>query len=515
MAPARGGDPESLVGTTIAGRYFVHELLGRGGMGDVYKATLLGPDRPVALKLLSKAARADPALLRRFEREAAAASRLRHPNAIELVDFGTAEDGSPYLAMEYVPGRTLAQVLAAEAPLPAARTVHLLAQVLAALGEAHDRGVVHRDLKPANVMVDPLRDAAGFVKVLDFGIATLADAAGGDDRLTGRDLVFGTPAYMSPEQIRGEPLDARSDLYSAGVMLFEMLSGVTPFEAPTSMAVAAKHLTDPPPRLSTRRPGLSAPPALEALLARALAKDPALRPASAAAMRAELVRALEELPAPARAAPPLELPPTELLPRAGGPAHTEQPPSPRSSTLAPRARAIAAAATGAVAIAAALLAANGRDAEGAAGPTEPPAPTVAAPAPAPTPASSPAALSSPEPRLSSSPRVPARAAAAPQRPTAAPRRPEPGPAPILLVRGELNSVPTPPADSGEGVLVLVATPWADLEVDGVRLGETPRELRLRAGTYGVRAVHPDLGVREDRVVVGPGERKLWVARYEP
>src|SRR6266545_4065017 len=242
MVSAGRGDAESLVGTTIAGKYFVHQLLGRGGMGDVYKATLLGPDRPVALKLLSKGS-SDPTLPRRFERELAAASRLRHPNAIEVVDFGETSDGSPYLAMEFVPGHTLAQVIAAEAPLTPARAVHLLAQVLAALA-----------------------DAAGFVKVLDFGIATLGESSQrGEAPLTGRDMVYGTPAYMSPEQIRGEPLDARSDLYSAAVMLFEMLSGVPPFDAPTPMAIAAKHLIDPAPRLSERRPGVAVPPALEAL----------------------------------------------------------------------------------------------------------------------------------------------------------------------------------------------------------------------------------------------------------
>jgi serine/threonine protein kinase len=525
MVPAGEGGPESLVGTTIAAKYFVHQLLGRGGMGDVYKATLLGADRVVALKLLSNAARADPTLLRRFEREAAAASRLRHPNTIELVDFGTAEDGLPYLATEFVPGRTLAQVIVAEAPLPAARTVHLLAQVLAALADAHARGVIHRDLKPANVMVDPLRDPAGFVKVLDFGIATLADpSSGGDDRLTGRDVVFGTPAYMSPEQIRGEPLDARSDLYSAGVMLFEMLSGVTPFEAPTSMAVAAKHLTDPAPRLADRRPGLELPPALEALLSRALQKDPAHRPGSAEEMRAELVASLAALPEPARAPPPLELPPTEALPRASA----ASPPSSSASRGeragvrgGARRRAAAGAAAVAAAIAATLVLTRG-GAEGT--PAAPPPPASAAPLPSSPPA---AAVSirpvtppatSPAPPARSAPRPPpplpppaARRAA----PSARAASPDPRPAPFLLVRGELNSVPTPSADTGEGVLVLVATPWAELEVEGVRLGETPREVRLRAGTYGVRAVHPELGIREERVVVGPGERKLWAARYEP
>src|SRR6266545_3935182 len=218
MVSAGRGDAESLVGTTIAGKYFVHQLLGRGGMGDVYKATLLGPDRPVALKLLSKGS-SDPTLPRRFEREVAAASRLRHPNAIEVVDFGETSDGSPYLAMEFVPGHTLAQVISAEAPLPPARAVHLLAQVLAALADAHANGVIHRDLKPANVMIDPLRDAAGFVKVLDFGIATLgersqrADAHGhrgeAPDR-PGAAPLGAAPRGGGPSGARGAPrADAR------------------------------------------------------------------------------------------------------------------------------------------------------------------------------------------------------------------------------------------------------------------------------------------------------------------
>ncbi len=513
MIPAgRGDDAESLVGTTIAGKYFVHQLLARGGMGDVYKATLLGADRPVALKLLAKASLSDPALARRFEREAAAASRLRHPNSIEVVDFGTASDSSLYLAMEFVPGRTLAQVIAAEAPLPAARAVHVLAQVLAALADAHANGVIHRDLKPANVMIDPLRDPSGFVKVLDFGIATLADSDG-DPRLTGRDVVYGTPAYMSPEQIRGDPLDARSDLYSAGVMLFEMLSGVLPFEAPTPMGIAAKHLADPAPRLSEWRPAVAVPPALEALVTRALEKDPALRPASAEAMRADLVASLAALPEPARAPPRRELPQTEGIPRA---AARER----RRSSFRGRAL-LAAGSAAAAATAAALLLAGGRDwVRGDA----PRAQSVAQRG-APSPLAQPAALAHP-PAPAAIAAVGRDARAAPPRGAAtttgerhavAERRPDarPRPVPIRLVRGELNSVPTPPAATGDGVLVLVATPWADMEVDGIPLGETPREVRLRAGTYSVRAVHPDLGTREDRVVVGAGERKLWAARYEP
>jgi serine/threonine protein kinase len=514
-AAAVSGDPESIVGTTIAGKYFLHQLLGRGGMGHVYKATLLGPDRPVALKLLVDAWRGDPTLARRFEREALAASRLRHPNSIEVVDFGAADNGALYLAMEFVPGRTLAQVIELEAPLPPARAVHLLAQVLAALADAHANGVVHRDLKPANVMVDPLRDASGFVKVLDFGIATLADLDR-DARLTGGDTVYGTPAYMSPEQIRGEALDGRTDLYSAGVMLFEMLSGVLPFDAPSPMAIAAKHLTDAAPRLSARRAGLAASPALEALLARALEKDPALRPASAEAMRADLEASLAALPEPARTPPRLELPRTEGFSRAGVP-------DLRRPSLRRRA-AVMSAAAAAVAIAAWLLLAGGSDEQASGTPSSasaaahlaisssPAVQTAAAAAQSPTLVQ--AAPSAGQQRAASRPRVVPTAA---ERQRGAQARPDSRPKRVNIgsVRGELNAIPTPPAGSEDGVLVLVATPWANVEVDGVALGETPREVRLPAGNYGVRAMHPDLGIREGRVVVAPGERKLWAARYDP
>ena len=501
MVPA-GDDAQSLVGTTIAGKYFVQELLGRGGMGDVYKATLLGLDRPIALKLLAaRGFRADPALGRRFEREAAASSRLRHPNTIEVVDFGAAEDGSLYLAMEFVPGRTLAQVIADEAPLSAASAAHLLAQVLAALSDAHARGIIHRDLKPANVMVDPLRDPAGFVKVVDFGIATLADgAAEADERLTGQGMVYGTPAYMSPEQIRGEPLDPRSDLYSAGVMLFEMLSGVLPFEAPTPMAVAARHLADRAPRLSERRPDVRVLPAVEALVARALEKDPARRPPSAGAMREELAAAIATASGRPRTPPARELPPTAPLSQL----------SAGSGPLARRRRRVGVAGVTGLVVAAAIglaLLFAGRGAGGA--PTRaagyPGAPTATAiriptAIPTPTPTAIPTPAATAAARLESRPPPPPRRTAPPV---------------IRLERGELGSIPTPPAATGDGVLVLVATPWADVAVGGVGLGETPREVRVPAGRYTVRAVHPELGVREDRVVVGAGERKLWAARFEP
>ncbi len=505
--------PGPLIGTKVAGKYFVHHLLGRGGMADVYKATQLGDDRAVALKVLRPSALPDEGT-RRFQREAAAASRLRHRNSIEVLDFGTAEDGVVYLAMEFVPGRTLARAIADEAPLAGCRVVHIAAQVLDALGEAHVLGIVHRDLKPANVMLDPLRDGTEFVKVVDFGMALLRDQGRPEPRFTQQGMVCGTPAYMSPEQIRGERLDARSDLYSVGVMLFEMLTGTLPFEAPSPMAVAARHLTDPAPRMSQVRPDRPIAHEIEALVARTLEKDRALRPVSAAAMREALVAALPES---GQGLPRRELPATLPFPssavvlpgrlEAGAPG-----PDPR------RRRAALAAALALVMVVAFATAVSTalRHARAHSTQAQAPSPEAVTPAPAIPPVSA-----APPAATVAAPRSPA---VLERRPAAAPLTPPPGgratprrevALAIRLVRGELNSVSTPPAATGDGVLVLQATPWAQVALDGRPLGETPREVRLQAGIYVVRAVHPELGVREERVSVRAGERETWMGSFAP
>ncbi len=515
-----------LVGATVAGKYFVHQFLGRGGMAEVYKATELGRDRVVALKILRSSALPDESA-RRFQREIAAASRLRHRNSIEVLAFGTAEDGAVYLAMEFVPGRTLARVIADEAPLAGRRVVHVAAQILDALGEAHALGIVHRDLKPANVMLDPLRDGGDFVKLVDFGIAMLRDQGRAEVRLTQQGTVYGTPAYMSPEQIRGEPPDARSDLYSVGVMLFEMLTGVLPFEAPSPMAVAMRHLTDPAPRVSQVRPDRPIAPALEALVARALEKDCALRPASAAEMREALVATLTALPESERAPPRSELPATAPFPSSAvvAPARVEAgaPGSEPAPDRRRRAWALAAALTlvTVTALAAALPIALRHPKARSQAPRVAPSPEPASAAPAapampPVPTVVPVATTAAERAPPASERRPARAAIAVTPASggrAVPRR-EAALA-IRLVRGELNSISTPPAATGDGVLVLEATPWAEVTLDGRPLGETPREVRLQAGTHVVRAVHPEFGVREERVSVRPGERKMWTGSLAP
>jgi serine/threonine-protein kinase len=306
-APQGGGEPgDPYVGQTVAQKYFVHQLLGSGGMGQVYKATHLTLDRPVVLKMLNRALSADPSIVQRFHREARAASRLNHPNSINVIDFGQAEDGTLFIAMEYLAGRSLAKVIVEDFPLDPARVVKIGSQILAALTEAHAVGILHRDLKPENVMVESRRDDSDFVKVLDFGIAQLTEGSGGGGsrpRLTQAGMVCGTPGYMSPEQARGEELDARSDLYSVGIILYEMLTGRLPFDGETPQALVAKVMMDRPIPPGLRRPELQIPPDLTELVMSALAPERDERPASAEDFRRELLACALAEPRPARATP--------------------------------------------------------------------------------------------------------------------------------------------------------------------------------------------------------------------
>jgi tRNA A-37 threonylcarbamoyl transferase component Bud32 len=285
-APAApSGDP--WIGRTVNEKFRIEALLGQGGMGRVYRARHLTLDRTVVLKMLHRAFSGDPQVAQRFQREARAASRLNHPNSIAVLDFGAAEDGTLFMAMEHVGGRDLARVVADEFPLPEPRIVRIGAQILSALAEAHAQGVVHRDLKPENVMVEPRRDEPDFVKVLDFGIAKISTPGQGEPRLTQAGLVAGTPEYMSPEQARGAELDARSDLYSVGVVLYQMATGDLPFQSDTPLGFLTKHIGEVPVRPRVRRPAISG--ALDAVVARALEKDPAARYQSAEEMRAALL----------------------------------------------------------------------------------------------------------------------------------------------------------------------------------------------------------------------------------
>jgi serine/threonine-protein kinase len=268
--PKKPTDP--LIGRVIDGKYAVQERIGSGAMGNIYKAEHKALSKVVALKVLHKHLVREESHVKRFHREAKAASKLNHPNCITVLDFGQTDDGWSYIAMEYLPGRDLCRILFEEGPLSPARASHVMTQVLDALDEAHAAGVIHRDLKPENVMIEKLRSDPDFVKVLDFGIAKIRDFNGTEQSSfkTATGMVFGTPEYMSPEQIRGEELDGRSDLYSLGVVLYQALCGELPFQGESVLEVATAHLTQAPPPLRGRKPGL--PDAICKVVERLMAK---------------------------------------------------------------------------------------------------------------------------------------------------------------------------------------------------------------------------------------------------
>ena len=277
-------------GRVIAGNFRIQRLIGSGAMGNVYQAEQLSLGKSVAVKILHAHLADDEKLVRRFQREAKSASRLNHPNSIQIIDSGRDADGSLYIAMELLAGRDLARVIREEFPLPLPRIVRILSQVLSALDEAHAQGVIHRDLKPSNIMLIERRGQPDFVKVCDYGIAKaqMEDGYAEPQMLTIQGLVCGTPEYMSPEQARGEPLDGRTDVYSAAVILFQMVTGDIPFHGNTPLAVVSRHLSESPPVPSSRRTDPKLPADLDDLILRGLAKNRELRPASAAAFREEL-----------------------------------------------------------------------------------------------------------------------------------------------------------------------------------------------------------------------------------
>jgi serine/threonine-protein kinase len=264
---------DALIGTVLAGRYRIEQLLGSGGMGAVYRAEHVHMRKAVAVKVLHKEMTAFPEVVARFEREAVAAGRIEHPHVVSASDFGQLEDGSFYLALEFVEGHSLAKLVDAEGALPAERALRIARQIAEALQAAHGVGIVHRDLKPENVML-VVKDAdPDYVKVLDFGIAKIkVEGAAEQPALTQIGTVFGTPEYMSPEQARGEAVDARADLYTVGVILYEMLSGVSPFKDDDLVVVLTRHLTADPPPLPA---GLD--PAVSDLVLLLLRKSPAER----------------------------------------------------------------------------------------------------------------------------------------------------------------------------------------------------------------------------------------------
>ena len=260
---------DQMLGRVLAGRFLLVDKLGQGGMGTVYKAVHTQMDRICALKLLSPLSTDTESAVARFKREARMASRIDNPHAVTIYDFGQAEDGLLYLAMEFIDGKPLTRLLADEPGLGIARTVHITRQIAEALTAAHSLGIVHRDLKPDNIMIAQKGGDADFVKVLDFGIAkTVADDA---DNVTKTGFVLGTPVYMSPEQLTGEKLDARSDVYSLAIIVYEMLSGRLPFEGDNSQAIMIKRITSDPIKLSRASSAVSN--SVEEVVMAGLARD--------------------------------------------------------------------------------------------------------------------------------------------------------------------------------------------------------------------------------------------------
>ncbi len=300
-------------------------------MGSVYRARQAGLDKIVAIKVLHRELLAEPTFATRFKREATSASRIDHPSSLRVLDFGEEPDGLLYIAMEYLEGRTLFKVLREEAPLAPARIVDLSRQILAALAVAHDLGIVHRDLKPENVIILPGKDddggASEHVKVCDFGIAKLQTDSEAAEKLTVEGSIVGTPEYLSPEQARGGQLDARSDLYSMGIILFEMLTGAPPFRGDSPLAIVLKHLDSVPPPPSSLTPSVDLK--LEAVCLKALSKAPADRYGSAREMRAALMTDIPDATAPpaaSRAANLLVM--TETPPETPPPVSSTQVPVP-------------------------------------------------------------------------------------------------------------------------------------------------------------------------------------------
>jgi serine/threonine protein kinase len=307
---------DPILGQEIAGRFRVEKRLGAGGMGTVYLAEQTAVSRAVVLKFLHPSLTKDADFAERFEREALAISHLTSPNTIVLFDFGTAEDGRLYMAMEYLEGRTLSQVVRSSGALPPLRAIAITLQILSSLHEAHEKGIVHRDLKPENIMLVARSGTPDFVKVLDFGIAkilgedeapiaradqrttkrprldvttgALAALKSSDSRLTQQGAIFGSPRYMAPEQALGESISPRTDIYAVGVILYEMLCGRPPFAAENTMRLLHDQVHAPVPDPRRRNPDIDLPQELTALVLRCLSKEPGERPESTEALTDEL-----------------------------------------------------------------------------------------------------------------------------------------------------------------------------------------------------------------------------------
>jgi serine/threonine protein kinase len=315
MYPRAVADP--YIGRDIAGQFKILEKIGSGGMGAVYKAEQPEMRRFVAVKILHPRYLSRPDLVSRFRREARAMSHLSHPNTARVFLYGQLDDGACYFVMEYLAGKNLAQTVRAEGPMDVTRAVNIMVQVCGALEEAHKQGIVHRDLKPENVFLTTQGGISDYPKVLDFGLAkvTEREMRPGSLILTQEGMVFGTPEFMSPEQARGEKLDGRSDIYSLGIIMYELLTGKLPFDANQPMEFIQKHIKEPPLPLSKRAPNREWPPGLWEVLEKSLAKKVDQRFATAnefAGALKNVISPTSQPPAPSNVSQPVSLSPTPM-----------------------------------------------------------------------------------------------------------------------------------------------------------------------------------------------------------
>lgn len=288
MLRGGAGQPD-IVGRVFGGRYRVESLIGGGAMGWVFRARHEIMRSPVALKVMRRELVPERMAVERFYREARACSRLKYHHTIKVHDFGVSPDGYPFIVMEYLEGESLAAVLKREGSLAPVRAVRIATLIARALQEAHTQSFVHRDIKPANIFLAQVAGQMDYVKVLDFGIVKTLDPSEQDESITAKGALLGTPLYMSPEQAAGEPVDARSDLYSLGVLLYEMIAGTTPFNGKTVAELLAAHRSAAPPALDLVAPrGTALPAGLVRLVAALLRKDRSARPPNAVAVRRRL-----------------------------------------------------------------------------------------------------------------------------------------------------------------------------------------------------------------------------------
>jgi len=292
------GEEDPFLGKLLLDQFRIEEAIGAGGMGTVYRARQTSLNRDVAIKILHSELTRNPDAVRRFRREAKVATQLEHPNLVRVFLFGelpkTADipDGGLYLAMEYLDGRSMMDLMREEGPLPVPRALHLILQTSGAIGAAHAQGIVHRDVKPENIIVLKKHGDPDFVKVLDFGIARLL--WGEHTALTQSGVIFGTARYISPEGASGEPTDARSDVYSLGVLAYQLLTGVTPFEASTPVAMLMKHIHEEAPDLRRMGLGSQVPTEIADVIMRCLAKNPDMRWDDASQLAAALTLAAQQ-----------------------------------------------------------------------------------------------------------------------------------------------------------------------------------------------------------------------------